>query len=203
MTAAACSTPSNGVGRMSPATPFTLGEAPTPWPARPIAGELSGRERTWGPVGISGDSQVMAYQQSADVKAGDADGPLYVWDRSTGELAFVADNVELGTRPALSIDGRVVVFAEARDSMTTRDGDHRDPGVHRIVRWTAATGPTPLTGFEYERIPAIAVSADGQVIAFAAYTKGGVAAVSDVPDPGPVGAGQRVAAGGRLGIVDL
>lgn len=174
MTAAACSTPSNGVGRMSPATPFTLGEAPTPWPARPIMGELSGRERTWGPVGISGDSQVMAYQQSADVTPGGADGPLYVWDRSTGELAFVADNVEPGTRPALSIDGRVVVFAEARGSMTKRDGDNRDPGVHRIVRWTAATGPTPLTGFDYERIPAIAVSADGEVIAFAAYTKGGL-----------------------------
>jgi hypothetical protein len=172
ITVAAWSMRTNGVDEMSRATPSTLDEAPSPSPARPILGELSGRERMWQPVGISGDARVTAYQQSVYVKPGDADGPLYVWDRGTGELSFVSDNVETGTRPALSIDGRVVVFAEERDSMTKRDGVNPDPDVHRIVRWTAATGPTPLTGFDYEAIPAIAVSDDGRVVAFAANERG-------------------------------
>lgn len=171
---AAWSIRTGGVDEMSPATPSTLGEAPPPAPARPILGEAPGDKRAWGRVGISGDGQVTAYQQSVYVKPGDADGPLYVWDGRAGELTFVADNVESGTRPALSIDGRVVVFAEERDSMTKRDGVNPDPDVHRIVRWTAAAGLTPLTGFDYERIPAIDISDDGEVVVFAAYNKQGL-----------------------------
>jgi hypothetical protein len=169
--ATATSFRTNRVEQMSPATPATLGEAPPPSPDRFIPGEGPPGQRRWQRVGLSGNGVVMAYQQSVFVLPRDTLGPLYVWDQGTGDLTFVSDNVEPGTRPALSMDGRVVVFAEERDSMTKRDGVNADPDVHRIVRWTAATGPTPLTGFDYEDVPAIALSGDGQVIAFAAMEK--------------------------------
>lgn len=145
-----------------------------------------GRQAIGGPSGvsgvaISGDGRVVAFESSAtNLVAGDTNGvsDIFVHDRESG----VTTRVSLATgggeahggaarRPALSADGRIVVFDAAMTDLVAGDNNGapdvfaHDRTSGATTRLSVATGGAEAVNASVGSVRAT-VSADGRLVAF-------------------------------------
>jgi Tol biopolymer transport system component len=131
-------------------------------------------DRASGPPAVSADGRFLAYESSAtNLVPGDANGldDVFVLDRQSGETTKVSvqgGTTEAHTTPAISADGRFVVFESAGALVPDDTNSRRDIFLHD--RQTGATtresvDAAGVQGDGSSTSPAL--SADGKVIGFA------------------------------------
>ena len=128
---------------------------------------------------VSGDGQRVVFESdAADLVESDTNGAndVFVFDRGTGTLRRIAPMTAgpaMSARPALSADGRVVVF-DARQVDATSD-----QRLHVYRLWLDTPGDAEDLGDGHSAT----VSADGRVVAFVTRLRPGAPQVIRVVGP--------------------
>jgi Tol biopolymer transport system component len=141
-------------------------------------GGVQGNDWSYSWPAISGDGRRVAFQSAAsNLVLGDSNGQqdVFVHDRETGTTTRIsvgpgqAEGDRWSEFPAISTDGRWVLFASAATNLVARDSN----GVEDVFAYDLQTGtltrvsldPMDAEGDSHSSMPA--VNADGRWVAFA------------------------------------
>jgi archaellum component FlaF (FlaF/FlaG flagellin family) len=131
---------------------------------------------------LSADGRYVAFYSMADnLVPGDTNGApdIFVHDRETGEttrVSVASDGSEANGEsrlPAISADGRFVAFSSDATNLVASDTNGR-PDVFLHDRQTGATECVSLAvtvTCEPPRVPSVAISGDGRVLAFILHSE--------------------------------